>query len=113
MVGHTGEFEAAKQAVEIVDENVGKIIERVLELGGRILLTADHGNSDQMIDYDTGQPRTSHSLNPVECFYIATDAGQYSMVERGILPSIGPTLIKLLELNVPVEMTAEGLLAAK
>ncbi len=113
MVGHTGEFEAAKKAVEIVDENVGKIIDRVLELGGKILLTADHGNSDQMIDYATGQPRTSHSLNPVECFYIAADADQFSMVEQGILPSIGPTLIKLLGLKVPVEMKVEGLLSAK
>ncbi len=110
MVGHTGEFEAAKTAVEIVDENVGKIVDQVLKLGGKILLTADHGNCDQMIDYDTGQPRNSHSLNPVECFYIAADADQYSMLEQGILPSIGPTLINLLGLKVPVEMTAKGLL---
>ncbi len=111
MVGHTGEFEAARKAVEIVDENVGKIVERVLELGGQILLTADHGNCDQMLDYDSSQPRTSHSLNPVECFYIAADAAQYSMAKNGILPSIGPMLIKLLGLNVPVEMTAPDLLA--
>ncbi|MBC8401371.1 MAG: 2,3-bisphosphoglycerate-independent phosphoglycerate mutase [Candidatus Marinimicrobia bacterium] len=110
MVGHTGEFEAAKKAVEIVDENVGKIVDRILELGGKILLTADHGNSDQMIDYDTDQPRTSHSLNPVECFYIANDADQYIMKEHGILPSIGPTILKLMGLDIPAEMTASELL---
>ncbi|MFH1852617.1 MAG: 2,3-bisphosphoglycerate-independent phosphoglycerate mutase [Candidatus Neomarinimicrobiota bacterium] len=111
MVGHTGEFEAARRAVEIVDENVGKIVSRVLELDGKILLTADHGNSDQMIDYVTGQVRTSHSLNPVECFYIASDADRFMMTERGILPSIGPTLLKLLGLEIPAAMTAPVLLA--
>lgn len=110
MVGHTGEFDAAKRAVEIVDENVGKIVERILELGGRILLTADHGNSDQMIDYTTGQPRTSHSINPVEAFYIAADAGDYRMTGRCILPSVGPTILQLLGLEIPAEMTAPGLL---
>ncbi len=113
MVGHTGDFDAAKKAVEIVDENVGKVIERVLELGGKILLTADHGNADQMIDYVTGQTRTSHSINPVDCFYIAADAGQYSMVEKGILPSIGSTVLMLMGFDVPTDMTAPVLLSKK
>lgn len=113
MVGHTGDFDAARKAVEIVDENVGKIVERILELDGRILLTADHGNADQMIDYVTGQTRTSHSINPVDCFYIAADADQFTMAEKGILPSIGSTILMLMEVEVPEEMTAPGLLKRK
>ena len=109
MVGHTGNFEAAKKAIEVLDECVVRIVNRILELDGRILLTADHGNSDQMIDYETGETRTSHSINPVEFIYIAKDAGEKKLVPEGILPDIGPTILKLMELPIPKEMTAKVL----
>jgi len=113
MVGHTVNFEAVRKAVEILDDCVGTVVDRVLALGGRILLTADHGNSDQMIDYETGLVRTSHSTHPVECVYISSDAGQFSMPDRGILPDIGPTVLSLMGLPIPKGMTARNLLTPR
>jgi len=110
MVGHTGNFESAKKAMEILDECVGKVVARALELDAHILLTADHGNADQMIDYATGQPRTSHSLNPVECIYIATDNENVKLHEKGILSDIGPTILDRMGLPVPAEMTARNII---
>ena len=110
MVGHTGDFDSAVKAVEILDECTGKIIDRVLELNGQILITADHGNCDQMINYDTGQARTSHSTVPVECIYIAKDSPGKSMVKRGKLSDIGPSLLYLLGLDIPPKMTAVNLI---
>jgi len=110
MVGHTGDFEAACRAVEVVDECVGRVVERALELDAHVLLTADHGNSDQMLDPVTGQVKTSHSTNPVLCTWIAREAEGGRIAARGILPDIGPTILKLLNLPVPAEMTARPLL---
>lgn len=109
MVGHTGNFDSAVKAVEILDECVGKIVDRFLELDGKIIITADHGNCDQMVDYLTGQVRTSHSTVPVECVYIANQISGISMAERGKLSDIGPTILKLMELPIPEEMTASNL----
>jgi 2,3-bisphosphoglycerate-independent phosphoglycerate mutase len=109
MVGHTGVFEAARQAVEIVDENVGKIVNRLLELDAHILITADHGNSEQMIDYETGMVKTSHTLFPVELIYVARDAAGKSLKSGGKLADIAPTALKLLGLEIPQEMTADCL----
>ena len=110
MVGHTGDFDAAVKAVEILDECTGKIVDRVLELNGEILITADHGNCDQMINYDTGQARTSHSKVPVECIYISKDSPGKSMEKRGKLSDIGPSLLYLLGLKIPPKMTAVNLI---
>jgi 2,3-bisphosphoglycerate-independent phosphoglycerate mutase len=110
MVGHTGDFEAAKRAIEVVDENVGIVIKRLLELNAHILITADHGNSEQMIDYDTGMVKTSHTLFPVECIYLAQDAERRKLVARGKLADIAPTVLQLLQLEIPKEMTAQSLL---
>jgi len=110
MVGHTGNFDAAKKAIEVVDECLGKVIPRLLELDAHILLTADHGNSEQMIDYETGMVKTSHTLFPVECIYIAKDSPGRKLIERGKLSDIAPTVLKLLGLPVPKEMTAENLI---
>lgn len=110
MVGHTGKMEAAQRAVETVDECVGQIVDRALELNAHIIITADHGNADQMIDYETGLTRTSHSLNPVECIYIALDDEGVTMKESGILPDIGPTVLNRMGLPVPSEMTASDLI---
>ena len=109
MVGHTGDMKAATKAVEILDENLGKVIPQLLELDAKILITADHGNCDQMVDYETGQVRTSHSLNLVRCVYISADTGGITLKQNGILPDIGPTVLKLLGFEIPKEMTAEYL----
>lgn len=111
MVGHTGNLEAAKKSIEIVDECVGKIVARLLELDAQVLVTADHGNADQMIDYDTGRVKTSHSLFPVECIYVANDAPGRKLVDHGKLSDIAPTALELLGLPIPAEMTATSLLA--
>ncbi|MHC4870657.1 MAG: 2,3-bisphosphoglycerate-independent phosphoglycerate mutase [Planctomycetota bacterium] len=110
MVGHTGNFSAAQKAVEIVDECVGKIVDRLLELDAHILITADHGNSEQMIDYDTGLTKTSHTLNPVELIYVANDAQGKKLTARGKLSDIAPTILSLLNLEIPSEMTADNLI---
>ena len=99
MVGHTGNFDSAVKAVEILDECVGKIVDCVMKFNGKMLITADHGNCDQMINYETGQVRTSHSIVPVECIYIAQDSPGKSMISRGKLSDIGPTLLHLLNLR--------------
>jgi 2,3-bisphosphoglycerate-independent phosphoglycerate mutase len=111
MVGHTGDMKAATKAVEVVDECVGKIVERLLELDAKILVTADHGNAEQMVDYETGLVKTSHTLNPVELIYIANDASGVSLVERGVLSDIAPTVLELLNMDIPVQMTSRSLLA--
>jgi 2,3-bisphosphoglycerate-independent phosphoglycerate mutase len=110
MVGHTGDFDAAKKAVEVVDENLGPLIDRLLELDAHVLLTADHGNSEQMVDYDTGMTKTSHTTFDVEMIYIANDAPGKKLIEGGKLSDLAPTTLKLLELDIPKEMTANILI---
>ena len=109
MVGHTGDLAAATKAISIVDECVGKVVARLLELDAHILITADHGNSEQMLDYETGMVKTSHTLNEVECIYVARDAGERTLRESGKLSDISPSILDLLGLDVPVEMTAQSL----
>jgi 2,3-bisphosphoglycerate-independent phosphoglycerate mutase len=109
MVGHTGNFEAARQAIGVVDECVGKIVRRLLELDAHILITADHGNSEMMIDYETGMPKTSHTLCPVELIYVASDSPGKTLPAEGKLSDIGPTVLKLLGLEIPADMTADVL----
>ena len=110
MVGHTGIFEAARKAITIVDACVGRVVDRCLELDAHVLITADHGNSEQMLDLETGMVKTSHTLNPVECIYVARDAAARRLVGRGKLSDIAPTVLELLGLGVPPEMTARSLL---
>ena len=110
MVGHTGDFDAAKKAVEIVDESLGPIIERLLELDAHILLTADHGNSEQMVDYETGMVKTSHTTFDVEMIYIANDAPGKKLIHGGKLSDLAPTTLKLLGLDIPKEMTSNILI---
>ncbi len=109
MVGHTGDFDAAKRAVEVVDECLGKVVARLLELDAHILITADHGNSEQMIDYETGMVKTSHTTFPVELIYVASDANKRRLKDDGKLADIAPTVLQLMGLPVPKEMTAEVL----
>lgn len=110
MVGHTGEFDAAKKAIEVVDECVGKIVNRLLELNAHVLVTADHGNADQMVDATTKMAKTSHTLSPVECIYVASDSLGKKLISRGKLSDIAPTVLKLLNLPIPKEMTADVLI---
>lgn len=107
MVGHTGKFNAAVKAIEAVDQCVGKIVPVMLEAGGQILLTADHGNADDMIDV-SGNPVTAHSLNPVPLVHIAENPVS-SLAGGGRLCDIAPTMLKLMSLSIPPEMTGKPL----
>ena len=113
MVGHTGIFDAGVKAVEVLDECVAQIVPAILEKGGQILMTADHGNVDQMIDYETGAVRTSHSLNPVELLYIADESQLNVELSDGCLSDIGVTALNLLGIEAPLEMDAKNLITTK
>ena len=106
MVGHTGIFEAAVKAVETVDNCVGRVADSTLKMGGVMLLTADHGNADRMIDTD-GSPFTAHTTNPVPFAVIGKDC---KLIEGGRLCDISPTIIKLLGLKQPEEMTGVSII---
>ena len=109
MVGHTGSLEAAMKAVETVDECVGKVVELVEEKQGNILITADHGNAEQMIDYSTGEPHTAHTTNPVP-FILVTSDDTLKLKAGGKLADLAPTMLDLMNLKKPEEMTGESLL---
>lgn len=87
--------------------NNNKALNLILELGEKILLTTDHGNSEQMINYDTGMVKTSHTKFPVECIYIAKDSPGKKLLPKGKLSDIAPTVLYLMGLPVPKEITAE------
>ena len=109
MVGHTGSLEAAIKAVEAVDECVGRIVKVIEEKKGNLIITADHGNAEQMIDYKTGEPHTAHTTNPVPIILI-TDNPNYKLKENGKLADLAPTMLELMGLEKPQEMTGESLL---
>ena len=113
MVGHTGDPAAAAKAVEVVDECIGKIMPRLMELDAHVLIFADHGNAEQMVDYKTGLTKTSHTLNLVDCFYVAKDAAGVRLTPLAKLSAVAPTALQLLGLPVPSEMTTPSLLAGK
>jgi 2,3-bisphosphoglycerate-independent phosphoglycerate mutase len=108
MVGHTGVFEAAKKAIEAVDVCLGKTVERILSKDGTVFITADHGNAETMIDFSTGEPMTAHTTEPVPFIYVAKDAKP--MRESGILADIAPTMLQVMGLEVPKEMTGKTLI---
>jgi 2,3-bisphosphoglycerate-independent phosphoglycerate mutase len=110
MVGHTGVFDAARRAVEIVDAQIGRLLERLGELDAHALITADHGNSEQMVDYASGLVKTSHTLNDVECIYVARDSVGVKMAPTGRLCDIAPPILHLLGLPIPDEMTGRNLI---
>ncbi|MFH0910144.1 MAG: 2,3-bisphosphoglycerate-independent phosphoglycerate mutase [Planctomycetota bacterium] len=110
MVGHTGDFDAARRAIEVVDECVGRIVARMIELDAHILVTADHGNAEEMIDRETGLVKTSHTLNPVECIYVARDSVGKRLIPHGKLSDIAVTVLYLMGLPIPREMTAVNLI---
>lgn len=112
MVGHTGVMEAAKKAVEAVDACVGRAVEALLEVDGQMFLCADHGNAEQLIDYETGVPFTAHTTNPVPFILVNYDPA-YTLKEGGRLADIVPTMIEMMGMEKPAEMTGESLLIKK
>ena len=107
MVGHTGIFEAAVKAVETVDNCVGRIEMALKEVGGAAIITADHGNAEQMINPTTREPHTAHTSNPVKCIYAGND--EVKALKNGKLCDLAPTLLELLKIRKPEEMTGESL----
>jgi len=110
MVGHTGIIEAGIKAVETADECCARIITKLLDLGGKCIVTADHGNCEQMRNPD-GSPNTAHTTNLVHFIYVAKDAAQFRC-DDGILADVAPTLLFLLGMKQPAEMTGHNLLVA-
>jgi 2,3-bisphosphoglycerate-independent phosphoglycerate mutase len=112
MVGHTGVEAAAIKAVEAVDECVGKVVAAVKEVDGQLFICADHGNAEQLIDYETGAPFTAHTTNPVPFILVNYDPA-YTLREGGCLADIAPTLIEMMGMEQPEEMTGKSLLMKK
>ena len=108
MVGHTGVFDAAVAAVEAVDTCVGKVVDKILSMGGRALITADHGNADQMYEPD-GSPFTAHTTNPVPLLLVGDS--EHTLKEGGRLADLAPTMLEMLGLAQPEEMDGKSLLA--
>ena len=108
MVGHTGNFQAAVQAVEALDECLGRVIQAIEKTQGHLFVTADHGNADQMIDPDTGKTHTAHTSNPVPFVYYGPTTAT-PCCDEGRLCDIAPTMLKLMNLQQPVEMTGHAL----
>ncbi len=107
MVGHTGNLEAAIKAIETIDQCVGRVVEAVQKQEGVLLITADHGNAEQMIDYKTGEPHTAHTTNPVPLILVGMEEAK---LKEGKLADIAPTMLDIMHLEKPEEMTGESLL---
>ncbi len=110
MVGHTGVFDAAVQAVEAVDACIGRIVEALKAVGGECLITADHGNAEKMVDESTGQAHTAHTSEPVPFIYVGREA---TPVEGGKLSDVAPTMLSLMGMEIPAEMTGRVLMDVK
>ena len=112
MVGHTGVIPAAVKAVERVDSLVGDAVQAIKDVDGVLFICADHGNAEKMIDYETGEPHTAHTTNPVPFVLVNYDEA-YTLREGGRLADIAPTLLEIMGLPQPAEMTGESLLLKK
>ena len=110
MVGHTGSQEAAIAACEAVDGCVGDVLEACDAIGAAAIITADHGNSDQMFVPETGSPHTAHTLNPVELVIYGEGIKGLKMAESGRLADIAPTALKLMGIDQPEAMTGKNLI---
>ena len=108
MVGHTGNLDAAVKAIEAIDECVGKVVKAINEVNGVLLITADHGNAEQMIDYKTGEPHTAHTTNPVPLILVTEN--ENLKIKEGKLADLAPTMLELLGIEKPAEMTGESIL---
>jgi 2,3-bisphosphoglycerate-independent phosphoglycerate mutase len=109
MVGHTGNFEASVQAVEVIDECLGRVVEAALSKKGKVVITADHGNIEQLIDYDTGMPHTAHTTNLVPVILIDEERKKCRL-NRGTAIDVAPTILELLRIAQPTEMTGHSLI---
>ncbi|WP_194439330.1 2,3-bisphosphoglycerate-independent phosphoglycerate mutase [Vibrio fluminensis] len=105
MVGHTGVYEAAKQAIEAIDECMGRVIEAINEVDGQMLVTADHGNAEMMVDPETGGIHTAHTNLPVPLAYVGSKSLEF--VEGGKLSDLAPTMLSLAGLEIPAEMSGQ------
>lgn len=110
MVGHTGDFDAAVKACEAVDSSIGRVVEALKKVGGECLITADHGNAEQMLDEISGQAHTAHTCEPVPLIYVGRNA---QTATAGTLSDISPTLLHLMGLEQPAEMTGSTLMTIK
>lgn len=110
MVGHTGVVQAAVKAIEAVDECLGKIVDKVLEKDGTVFITADHGNAETEIDFSTGNPFTAHTTNPVPFVWVSNNINGRTL-KSGKLADIAPTMLNVMNLEVPEEMTGECLIS--
>ena len=104
-----GSLQAAIKAVEAIDECVGKVVKEVEQKNGNLLITADHGNAEQMIDYKTGEPHTAHTTNPVPLILVTKD-NTLKLKSGGKLADLAPTMLDLMNLEKPEEMTGNSLL---
>jgi 2,3-bisphosphoglycerate-independent phosphoglycerate mutase len=110
MVGHTGNLEAAIRAVQYVDKCVGEIVDPVLKRGGNVIITADHGNVEEMINLETGEIDTEHSANPVPLILASKDKALNRLkLRRGVLADVAPTILKIMGVKKPRAMTRRGL----
>ena len=109
MVGHTGIIPAAVKAVHTVDECVKKVTDKILEMGGSALLTADHGNADRLLS-DDGSPFTAHTTNPVPVVLVSDKYKDAKLRNDGVLADLAPTLLTVMGLPVPEEMTGKSLI---
>ena len=110
MVGHTGIYEAARKAVEITDASVGRLVDEALKNDYTVMISSDHGNAEEMWDYKINMPKTSHTVNPVEFIYVARDAAGVKLRPHGILSDIAPTILEVLGLEQPEDMTSQSLI---
>ncbi len=107
MVGHSGNMAAATQAIETLDVCIGRVVKAMQAISGEVIITADHGNAEQMIDHHTHQAHTAHTLNPVPFIYIGR---KFKLIEQGALRDIAPSLLSIMGLPQPVEMTGQSLI---
>jgi 2,3-bisphosphoglycerate-independent phosphoglycerate mutase len=110
MVGHTGIIEAAIKAVETVDTGVGRVVEATLAMGGGLLITADHGNAEQLIEYDTGKPFTAHTTYPVPLYLVMPQLAHIKLRTDGILADVSPTTLQIMGIPQPKDMTGKSLI---
>jgi len=108
MVGHTGDLDAAIAACEAVDSGLGRVLEALEDVGGAMIVTADHGNCETMIDPETGGAHTAHTLNPVPVAVVGGPDG--ASLRSGRLADLAPTVLQLMGLDQPAEMTGKSLL---
>lgn len=110
MVGHTGVIEAAIRAVEAVDKGVGRVVEATLDVGGGLLISADHGNAEQLIEYNTGKPFTAHTTYPVPLYLVVPELAHARLRSDGILADVAPTVLDIMHIPQPKDMTGRSLI---